>query len=559
MNGQREGRSRTALIIALALLTAVPGSERGGTAAPAACPGPERRAVGCRDVLYMIMIDRFQNGDPSNDADVVRGDPRAFHGGDLAGVLQRLDYLQALGVSAVWISPVYPNPPRGYHGYWPLELRGVDGRFGTLETLRKVVASAHARGIKVLLDVIVNHTAPEHPWRRDPERRDWYHNRGDIRNWGDATEVEQGDLFGLPDLNTEHPEVAAYLLETAGWWLREAGVDGFRLDTVKHVPRAFWTGFSRAARAARPDAFLVGEVFDANPRVLAGYLDTGLDALLDFPLQAAITQTFAQHQGLFPVRSALAMRERAFADPRQLGVMVDNHDLPRFLYQAGFDRNPDRALARLRAALTFALTVPGLPVVYYGTETGMTGGPDPYNRGDMRFDDQPALRAWTAALVRMRRDEPALWGRALDLVPLAGAERLLAYVRTPDEPGDRPVLVVIQASDEPQAAVSFALPAGVGARNLRARLLFTTRDGPAGRSASDGGRGAARVRLETGRAIVELPGLGPWEGRVYRLEPGGLLAAGPSGRSAAVAGLLVGAVLALAWRSRRARRSGGRP
>jgi alpha-amylase len=421
------------------------------------------------DVIYMILIDRFHRG----------GRPAAppeppFHGGNLAGVREKLDYLEDLGVTALWLSPVYKNQHDGYHGYWPVDFYSVDPRFGTLEELQDLVRDCHGRGIKVLLDMVINHAGYDHPMAHDPRYRSWFHHAGDIR-WVDQRSLERGSLHGLPDFAQEKEEVARYLIDMSLWWLEKTGVDGFRLDAVKHVPAAFWKRFSREVHAkAGPDFLLLGEVLRGIPHYIARYQrEDGIDALFDVPFADAVRSTLSrdsEEPGPSLLRrlrelwgeyrtmlfneilrklgdrkptdmrafAALQLSDRAYARPELLAPFIDNHDMSRFASEA----HP--APARLKMA----------PVITYGTEWGMPGRTHGDHRAPMRFGTDHELHAALRALIGLRRSTPAL---------LAGGQRTVfadrqVYAFLRDAPGSR-VLVALNNSRLHQRR-ELKLPAG---------------------------------------------------------------------------------------------------
>ncbi|MCX5797800.1 MAG: alpha-amylase family glycosyl hydrolase [Elusimicrobia bacterium] len=385
------------------------------------------------DVVYMILIDRFHRG--GNPA--LPPEP-PFHGGNLAGVREKLDYLGDLGVTALWLSPVYQNQRDGYHGYWPVDFYAVDPRFGTLAELQELVRECHGRGLKVLLDMVLNHAGYDHPMARDPRTRAWFHHGGEIR-WFDQKSLERGSLHGLPDFAQEKDEVARYLIDMSLWWREQTGVDGFRLDAVKHVPAAFWKRFSRELHArAGPDFLLLGEVLRGIPRYIARYQrEDGIDSLFDVPFADTVRSALSRDseepgasllQRLRELRrewrtmlfneilrklcagrptdmrwfSDLAHSERAYARPELLAPFIDNHDMSRFASEA------QPSLPRLRMALALLMTWRGIPVLTYGTESGMPGRTHGDHRGPMRFGAAPELHADLRALIRLRRATPAL-------------------------------------------------------------------------------------------------------------------------------------------------------
>ncbi len=333
------------------------------------------------DIVYFIMVDRFADGDTSgNLADVDKDDLRAFQGGDLQGIIDNLDYIKATGATAIWLTPIMENGPNGYHGYWIYDFYKVDPHFGDLETFKELVDKAHEMDLKVVLDYIVNHTGYDSPWLDDPEKADWFNPDRKISNWKDKEEVELGWLSGLPDLDQTNPEVSEYFIENALWWIEETGIDGFRLDTMRHVSKTFWEDFSEAIKSEVPDFFLLGEVWDENAKTLESYHQSGIDSLTNYSLFNGIENAFTTQANMFSLVNALD-KEKAFTHPELNAIFIDNHDNSRFA-----SNNPRMALEYTKQALTFLYSYPAIPVVYYGTELGMSGAYDPENRRFMAWD-----------------------------------------------------------------------------------------------------------------------------------------------------------------------------
>jgi len=249
-----------------------------------------------QDLIYFIMIDRFYDGDVSNnDFADYSSDPnelKHFLGGDLEGIIQNLDYIKNQGATAIWLTPVSDNEPYGYHGYWVEDFEAVDPHFGDLDTLKKLVEEAHNRDLKVILDYVVNHTGYKHPWLDDPEKSEWFHHNGSITNFSDKDQLLNYNLAGLPDLNTENPAVKDYFYNNVLWWIQETDIDGLRLDTVKHVPNEFWNEFAYIIKQDYPDFFLLGEVFASSPTLLASYNEIGFDSTTNYSMYDGIKDTF---------------------------------------------------------------------------------------------------------------------------------------------------------------------------------------------------------------------------------------------------------------------------
>ncbi|MFP4344925.1 MAG: alpha-amylase family glycosyl hydrolase [Anaerolineales bacterium] len=312
-------------------------------------------------LVYQIFLDRFYPGE--GRAWRQRQDLFAGCGGTLRGVLDRLDYLADLGVDVLWLSPVFASP--SYHGYDATDLLTVEPRLGSNAELQALIDAAHARGLRVLLDFVANHWSDRHPTfveaRRDPGSpyRSWY-------TWGHDT-GDYACYFGvrtMPELNLAPGPAREHVIAAATHWL-ERGVDGYRLDHAGGPSRDFWSAFRRACRAVRPDCWLFGELPGA-PADPLGYGGV-LDGALDFLLNQALRETFARRRwSLATFDAFLQAHERAFPPGFSRPAFLDNHDMNRFRFQAGDD------LAALRLAALVLYTLSGPPILYYGTETGLS-------------------------------------------------------------------------------------------------------------------------------------------------------------------------------------------
>ena len=342
--------------------------------------------------VYFVMVDRFHNGDPSNDGDPDPTDPQAFHGGDLRGVISKLDHIQGLGIQTLWLSPVFRmrTEPIGewgaYHGYWPTGEDGVEPRFGTDADLQELSAELHRRGMKLLLDVVLNHVGYDVPLVT--EKPAWFHGEGDVVDWGDPVQATRFDVHGLPDLNHENPEVVAWLDERVAGWIDRYEPDGFRLDAVRHVPVAYWRYFNDRVRAVAGDDFvLLGELFEGDPVKLdATWREAGFSHMFDFPLYYALTDVLCGDAHPGRLASMLA-QDALYDDPTKLVTFVDNHDLPRVSSTCWSATEAVGVLSLLR----------GQPALYQGTEFDMTGRDEPDNRASVPWD-RTANRAIAHAL-----------------------------------------------------------------------------------------------------------------------------------------------------------------
>jgi alpha-amylase len=359
------------------------------------------------EMIYFIMVDRFNNGDTSNDFEVNVNDPKAYHGGDLKGVTEKLDYIKDMGFTAIWLTPIVKNEEKGYHGYWTEDFYEVEEHFGTIEDFKALVNEAHNRDLKVILDLVVNHTGYNHPWVNEPEKTNWFHKNEDITNWDNQDNVENGQLFGLPDLAHENPEVEKYLLDMAKWWITETDIDGYRLDTVRHVPKSFWEKFTSEVKSVKEDVFLIGEVWNSDPRYVAAYGETGIDSFVDYLFFEEAVKTFREpNQSLDRLNKVWVRNQTFYKDPYLLGNFLDNHDNLRFTREViKKKQNPE---TRLKLGLTYLFGAPGIPIIYYGTEIALDGGVDPDNRRMMSFRADKVIIDYIAKLANIRQQFPSL-------------------------------------------------------------------------------------------------------------------------------------------------------
>lgn len=451
---RRLGPAPTSTLLVLLLA----GSLGLGLALPAAADSHEDDGWG-DEVLYFVIVDRFADGDPDNNRNVDISAKGTFHGGDLIGLRERLDDLADLGVTALWITPVVKNipgfvtgagfPDWGYHGYWADDFYSLDPRFGSEEDLEALVDAAHERGIKVLLDVVYNHVGYDSRYTKDPATRAW------IR-----ASCGQDDLTtcvgGLPDLKTELPEVADYLFKAHIGLAERVGLDGFRIDTVKHVDHDFWQEHRRRLNEALGEEFfLLGEVWGGDARNLDPWFATDeLDAGFDFGFQGS-TLAFLQGRGRPIAFNRYLEKRHEVREGYHLGHYLSTHDVAGALFQL----EGDIELFELAALLQ--LSVSGIPIIFYGEEVGRPGGDWPDNRSDMPWGDlgikpgaglprNEELRSSYQRLIELRRGTPALWrgthaGHHFD-------QDLLSFVRR-DEATGQAVVVAVNRSAEQAAAM----------------------------------------------------------------------------------------------------------
>ena len=381
-----------ALVVVASLLPASPAS-----AAP----------IDWRDeAIYMVMTDRFKNGDPSNDLDSVSGKADWWQGGDLQGVTDELDYIKGLGMTAIWITPVALQVTGGYHGYWTLDPYKIDPHLGDMAKLQELVRRAHEKSLKVILDVVPNHLGYGHPWLTDNEHAHWFHDPCPI-NFADQKSVEQCWLAGLPDLNTENPAVRSYLKSWALWLIDQTSVDGFRVDAARHLPKDFLLEWTSAIKARHPGFWILGEVYSSGYRYQSGFLDAGLDAVTDFQTYDSIRIGLDPRGNLGQLATSPSLAADLGAGREDArAIFIDNHDVPRFV---GRDPADAATKARLEQAIVYLFTMPGTPVLYYGTEVALPGGPDPDNRRPMPWTGgDEDVRQLVRAVASLRQASPSL-------------------------------------------------------------------------------------------------------------------------------------------------------
>jgi glycosidase len=347
-------------------------------------------------VLYFALLDRFIDGDASNlrshgASECNRpGDPHAYQGGDLAGLLNDgLGYLEDLGVDALWISPLYRGVPDkqgancGFPGYWaemsdPYEL-AIDPRFGDAALVDDVLDSAHARGMKVMLDMVVNHAGYDATLVR--QHPDWFND--ETTCWKRGQPDIDCPLAGLPDFNHDNQEAADYLVDLHLQWANRFSFDGVRMDTVKHVTPAYFSRWTSAMREARPDLYMIGELLDEHDfSRYDRYLQAGFDGLFNFPLRQGLIASFGRGESVDAAAGRMQETLQRFGATQtaQMVNLLDNHDVRRFTEEIPSWVSPDDARRRYLMAMTALLTLPGIPQIYAGNEVGMYGGTDPDNR-----------------------------------------------------------------------------------------------------------------------------------------------------------------------------------
>ncbi|MDR2813215.1 MAG: glycoside hydrolase family 13 protein [Prevotellaceae bacterium] len=444
------------------------------------------------DVLYLIMPDRFANGDASNDSwdgvSVDRSDPFARHGGDLAGVSRHLDYIRDLGATTIWLNPVLENrmPQGSYHGYAITDFYKVDKRLGSNDDYCRLVENIHSKGMKVVMDMIYNHCGSRHWWMEDLPTPDWLnhqdgfvpttHNLYTVMDVHAPPSEVEGMVNGwfvpeMPDLNQRNPLLAAYLIQNSIWWIEQARIDGIRHDTHPYADFEFLAQWCKAVKNEYPDFNIVGESWYINPAPLAWWqqssklsdCQSNLQTVMDFNWMNACEQAFSIHSTeknpLKKIYEALA-QDFLYPDLSNLLIFLDNHDVSRFAKQGEADLN------RFKQATALLLTTRGTPQLYYGTEI-LLAGEKSEGDGNLRKDfpggwNEDKANAFTKngrtslqneawsylqTLLQWRKNSKAVAeGKLLHYAPDYSSE-CYVYARIAD---DSRVLVIVNGSEKEQ-------------------------------------------------------------------------------------------------------------
>ncbi|NOK86177.1 MAG: DUF3459 domain-containing protein [Chloroflexi bacterium AL-W] len=472
-------------------------------------------------VFYEIFVRSFYD----SDGDGI---------GDLRGITEQLDYLQGLGITGLWLMPISPSP--SYHGYDVTDYRAINPDYGTMDDFRELLDEAQARGIAIIIDLVINHASVEHPWFIDSaaspesEFRDWfiwaeedpgYRGPDSQVVWHGRNNTYYYGVFwsGMPDLNYENPAVTAEMYDIARFWLEDVGVDGFRLDAIKHIveegriqentlsTRRWMADFREYVNSVNPNALLIGEVWSSST-MAAPYTDTAVDIVFEFDLATAILS--ATGLGVSSsIRTQMNTILNLYPD-QQYATFITNHDQNRVMSQ--LRGNVDAA----KAAASVLLTLPGVPFIYYGEEIGMTGTkPDPEIRTPMQWNDDSAQVGFTSGtawmtinddwqdgvtvsaqdddpdsllnhyrrMIALRNNTPALQ-RGSYIAAEGGAGTVLSFLRQTDE---QTVLVIINLRNREIENYGIMIEANTLPAEGEVRVLFGTDEAITQPDFSDGG------------------------------------------------------------------------
>lgn len=453
-------------------------------------------------IIYSIMIDRFFDGDPKNNAPVVHDSlfaPANYQGGDLQGIITKMKegYFDSLGINTFWISPIidntpnayreYPAPHRyytGYHGYWPTAWDKVEEHFGDMKLAKKLIKEAHKKEINTLLDFVSNHIHQENPLWKD--HRDWFgivdlpDGRKNLRLWDEYRLTTWFEPY-MPSFDYVGSRAALeFMTDNAVWWLKETNADGFRHDAVKHVPNEFWRLLTQKLKKnievpKKKKLYQIGETFGGID-LISSYVNNGqLNSQFNFNIYDVAIPTFLSPEASFKLLDYEMQKTfKVYGDNHLMGNLVDSHDKIRYMAYADGDLEVNDGRAsdfawtnpptvdhpssydKMKSHLAFILTIPGVPVIYYGAEFGMTGAADPDNRRMMRFgDDLNELEKQTLKEVRklvgLRKNHSSL--RHGDFLTLQADENIYAYLRS--DMNERVLTIINKNSNEQNVTLNF--------------------------------------------------------------------------------------------------------
>lgn len=466
--------------------------------------------------MYMLMTDRFRDGDPTNNAPAVANVPNSaqFQGGDLQGVQKAIEegYFEKLGIRSIWITPWQTQPTKsyvaddgvhqvtGYHGYWPVKARAVDSRYGGETALANMVKAAHKKGIRIVMDTVLNHVSIEHEYYQDPAKKDWFRtgcNCGTAGCGWDDTPARYYCLFNaaMPDVNWTNADAKAQFVSDVLWWMDTFDLDGLRIDAAKHIEpegiEAMATAVRNRYEKAGTKVFMYGESYTGNLDFLKEYIGpTKLDGQLNFPIYFAVPEpTFGRDdKGLQAAKGTIEWSAGTFTD--YMVTFIGSHDDARFMTKADpatrdlkgnkWDNLPgmpteQRTYDRIYLALANLVTTPGVPLLYYGDEYGEYGGSDPDNRHMHRAEStlneqQKGTLAKVRKLMTVRSQLRSLGTGAFQTLwcnsdawgdGAAGGGNLWAYLRLDSDPTQSAV-VVINLKYESWTGIGVAFPANLG-------------------------------------------------------------------------------------------------
>jgi neopullulanase len=443
------------------------------------------------DVIYLIMPDRFANGDPANDNaagfidSAGRNKQDGRHGGDIQGLINNLDYFNELGITTLWLTPlVENNTPMSYHGYGATDFYKIDPRLGSNELYKHFVAEAHQKGLKIIIDHVSNHFHRNHRWMKNLPVMDWIHGSLDnhlsanhnkmvfvdlYRDTSTIRKVSEGWFTSyLADLNQANDLVKNYIIQNTIWWIEYAGLDGIREDTYPYSDQRFLAEWARVILDEYPELNIVGEIWTGEPAFLSPFqkgsmirgFDSHLPSVTDFAIRDRYYDFLTGRGTLFNIYETLT-KDYLYSSPADLLTFIDNHDVSRGLFYAHGDMD------KMKTALLLLLTTRGIPQLLYGTETTFTGGE---SHGTLRFDfpggfpgdsinyftkenltrEQLDYFSYIQKLLSLRKEHSALYGS--DITHFPPENGIYIYFKSSDD--EKFMIVINENNDERQITIS---------------------------------------------------------------------------------------------------------
>ncbi|GBF10617.1 alpha-glycosidase [Tepidibacillus sp. HK-1] len=436
-----------------------------------------------KGIVYQIFPERFANGNTKNDPENVepwggKPTPHNFFGGDLEGMIEKLPYLDDLGVNVIYMTPVFESPSN--HKYNTTDYYKIDPHFGDLDTVKKLVKESHKRGIRVIFDAVFNHCGYDFFAFQDVVKngekskyKDWFY----IESFPIVTEPHPNyetfanDVWTMPKLKTSNPEVKEYLLNVARYWIEEAGIDGWRLDVANEVDHDFWRVFRKVVREANPEALIIGEIWHDSAPWLEG---DQYDSVMNYLFREAIFDFFARRNiGVSTLDARLAKARMKYRDQANYAMfnLIDSHDTERFLTSVGEKEE------LLRLAALFQMTYIGMPMVYYGTEIGMTGKNDPDCRKTYVWDEKEQNRDlfdYYKKLIQIRKSNLELTHGDVETVLIDEINQVYAFARNYE--GKSAVVVINSLQKEQEVEIPVAKKTGK-VKDLLTKETYPVKDG----------------------------------------------------------------------------------
>ncbi len=366
------------------------------------------------EVVYSLMVDRFNNGDDSNDNNIDLTDSSKFQGGDFQGIVDKLDDLQEIGFTAILLSPIFLNEDDGYHGERVIDFYKTEEHFGSISDLKKLIKEVHERDMKVMFDFPVDRVGSNHPWLTDPDKKDWLlkPQSPDSKN---HKRIDNELIEGLPELNLENEDVKAYLIDAAKWWINETNIDGYSLSNIDNVPLEFLKEFSTELKSMNEQFYLLGSVSEGDSVKISMYQEAGIIGMSDMPLNKPLRDAFSKidtsSRQLFNIWEE---NQNVYTTPLSLAAFFDSKDTVRFTRDmVDLKQYPP---ARWKLALTYLYTQPEVPIIFYGSEIAVNGGGPPDNVPLMNFRADEELMEFIGELGKVRQDQLALSRGTMELL-----------------------------------------------------------------------------------------------------------------------------------------------